>query len=174
MELSTKEQLEIDAWKNSPTEAPGVDSVENLVNKMTDAPVFMEAFERHRARFEAATRILELGAGQGWASCLVKKRLGSGKHVVASDISPFAVESVGIWERVFNVKLDASLHCRSYEIPVDAGSFDLVFTFQAAHHFVAHRRTLRELHRVLAPGGVRSTCTNPRAAAGFTHLRIGE
>ena len=153
MELHAKEQLEIDAWRDSPTEAPGVDSVENLVNKLTDAPVFLEAFERHRSRFESANHILELGAGQGWASCLVKKRLGPGKQVIASDLSPFAIESLGMWERVFDVRLDASFHCRSYEIPVEAGSVDLAFTFQAAHHFVAHRRTLSELYRVLAPGG---------------------
>src|SRR5262249_2119080 len=154
MELEAKEQLEIDAWRNSPTEAPGVDSIENLVNKLTDAPVFLEALARHRVRFARATRILELGGGQGWASCLLKKRLGAGSHVTASDLSPFAIASAGIWERVFDVRLDATLHCRSYEIPIAAGGVDLVFAFQAAHHFVAHRRTLRELHRVPARGGV--------------------
>jgi len=153
MELAAKEQLEINAWRDSPTEAPGVDSIENLVNKLTDAPVFLEALGRHRARFESAARILELGAGQGWAACLVKKRLGPGTHVTASDLSPFAIASLGLWERVFAVRLDASFHCRSYEIPVESGGVDLVYTFQAAHHFVAHRRTVRELHRVLAPGG---------------------
>jgi len=154
MELHAKEQLEIDAWRDSPTEAPGVDSIENLVNKLTDAPVFLEAFARHHERFERAARILEIGAGQGWASCLIKKRLGPATHVTASDLSPFAIASAGIWERVFDVRLDGTLHCRSYEIPVEAGSVDLVFAFQAAHHFAAHRRTLAELHRVLSPGGV--------------------
>jgi SAM-dependent methyltransferase len=85
---------------------------------------------------------------------LLKKALGPGKHITASDLSPFAIASLGIWERVFDVRLDASFNCRSYEIPIESGSVDLVFTFQAAHHFVAHRRTLCELHRVLAAGGV--------------------
>jgi SAM-dependent methyltransferase len=153
VELQTKEQLEIDQWRNSPTDAPGLDSIENLVNKLTDAPVFLEAFERHGQRFKRAARILELGGGQGWASCIVKKRLAPGRHVTASDLSPFAIASVGLWERVFDVRLDGALHCRSYEIPVEPASVDLVFTFQAAHHFVAHRRTLRELFRILTPGG---------------------
>jgi len=47
MELRAKEQLEIDAWRDSPTEAPGVDSVENLVNKLADAPVFLEIGRAH-------------------------------------------------------------------------------------------------------------------------------
>src|SRR5262245_30991970 len=130
LELAAKEQLEIDAWRDSPTEAPGVDSIENLVNKLTDAPVFLEALARHRERFERAARILELGGGQGWASCLLKKRLGAGKQVTASDLSPFAIASTGIWERVFDVRLDATLHCRSYEIPLETGSVDVVFAFQ--------------------------------------------
>jgi hypothetical protein len=64
LELQKKEELEIAAWKNSATEAPGVDSLENFVNKATDAAVFMEAVGRHRARFDAGSHILELGGGR--------------------------------------------------------------------------------------------------------------
>lgn len=74
--------------------------------------------------------------------------------MTSSDISPYAIASHGLWERVYGVQLDASFECRSYEIPVEAASFDLLFAFQAAHHFVAHGRTLREINRVLMPGGV--------------------
>lgn len=153
MELAAKERLEIDAWRNSLHESPESDSVENLVNKLTDAPVFLEAVERHRDLFTRARTTLELGAGQGWASCILKKLLGTAGHVTASDISPHAMASVWKWERVFAVRLDGKLNCRSYQVPLPDASVDLVFTFQAAHHFVAHRRTLREMLRILVPGG---------------------
>ncbi|HEV7703729.1 MAG TPA: methyltransferase domain-containing protein, partial [Gemmatimonadaceae bacterium] len=43
--------------------------------------------------------------------------------------------------------------CRSYDIPEADASLDQIFCFAAAHHFVAHRRTLAEFKRVLKPGG---------------------
>jgi len=153
LDLASKEQLEIDAWRLSETENPSADSVDNLINKLTDAPVLLEGIRRHQALFDRASQILELGAGQGWGSCIIKKLAGASTRVLATDISPYAVASVPRWERVFRVKLDAALACRSYEIPVADASLDLVLTFQAAHHFVAHRRTLRELWRVLRAGG---------------------
>jgi len=41
-----------------------------------------------------------------------------------------------------------------FKIPLEDGSVDLIFAFDAAHHFGAHRRTLAEIRRVLQPGGV--------------------
>lgn len=151
-DLQQKEQVEIDFWANSPTEKPGALSVDNLLNKMTDAPVLLQRMRPFEEHFRAASTILELGAGQGWASCLVK-RLHPHARVIASDISPHAIASVHQWEHHFQVKLDDTFACRSYEIPLPAASIDLIFCFAAAHHFVAHRRTLAEIARVLRPGG---------------------
>ena len=72
-DLQHKEQVEIDFWANSPTEKPGALSVDNLLNKMTDAPVLLQRMRPFEEHFRAASTILELGAGQGWASCLVKR-----------------------------------------------------------------------------------------------------
>lgn len=151
-DLAEKEKIEVDYWLNSPTEKPGADTVENLLNKLTDAPVFLERMKPFQPVFGSAATILELGAGQGWASCLVKK-LYPHARVIASDISPYAIASVSAWEHVFRVKVDESFHCKSYEIPLPDSSVDVIFCFAAAHHFVAHRRTLREISRVLRPGG---------------------
>jgi len=63
------------------------------------------------------------------------------------------------------VKLDGVFPCSSYEIPVESASLDLIFCYAAAHHFMAHRRTLREIHRVLAPAGIACICVNPPARA---------
>jgi SAM-dependent methyltransferase len=152
VDLSTKEQVEIDFWANSPTEKPGTETIENLLNKMTDAPVLLERMRPFAEHFASAKTILELGAGQGWASCLVK-RLYPQARVIATDISPHAIASIGQWERIFQVKVDDTAACRSYEIPVAGASVDVIFCFAAAHHFVAHRRTLAEIARILRPGG---------------------
>src|SRR5258705_5668100 len=153
LDLSAKEQMEIRAWRDSPTENPHSDSPENLVNKLGDAAVFLESLDRHRALFEHAKEILEIGAGQGWAACIVRKKFDTARFVLSTDISPDAVAGGGQWERVFSTRLDGRIAMRSYEIPLADRSIDLIFAFAAAHHFAAHRRTIREIHRVLRPGG---------------------
>ncbi len=153
-DLRTKEQMEIAAWIAPPEDRNRPDrEIGNLINKLTDAPVFLGGFERHRQRFLSSARILELGAGEGWASCIAKRLVPAKSSVMATDISRHAIGGRGEWEQVFQQPLDGAFSCRSYDIPLPDSSMDLVFTFQAAHHFVAHRRTLLELARVLRPGG---------------------
>jgi SAM-dependent methyltransferase len=152
MNLQEKQQREVDYWNNSATEKPGSVSVYNIVNKLTEAPILLDCVERYKKIFQEAAMILELGAGQGWASCIVKK-LFPEASVTVTDISESAIASVPLWEHIFHTRVDQSFSCKSYEIPKDDSSFDLVFTFAAGHHFVAHRRTLTEIHRILRPGG---------------------
>lgn len=128
------------------------DSLHNLVNKLSDAEVFLEVLRPFAGDFDRARDILELGAGEGWASCIVK-RLRPEATVMASDISCHALAGLPTWRRVFHAPVDRAFACRSYAIPVRDASQDLVFAFAAAHHFRAHRRTMIEIARVLRPGG---------------------
>jgi SAM-dependent methyltransferase len=151
--LELLQKREIEYWRESEHETPDSDSVHNLINKMGDVPVFMEALQPYTSLFEGKDlRILELGGGQGWSACLMK-RLFPRAHVTLSDISPYAVQSRPKWENVFQTKIDAAYACLSYLIPEADASLDVVYCFAAAHHFRAHRRTLKELYRVLKPGG---------------------
>jgi SAM-dependent methyltransferase len=151
--IEEKEEIEINFWKDSASESPAVFTIGNLFNKMGEAPIFYNKVKRYHRYFEKAPSILELGAGQGWASCIVKY-LYPGATLHASDISPFAIESIKYWEDIFKVKVDNTFACRSYQIPLPDSSVDLVFCFAAAHHFVKHRSSLKEINRVLRPGGV--------------------
>lgn len=148
-----RQRREIEFWRDSPLESPQADSVENIVNKMSEAAILLDLLRIHQWDFARAHDILELGGGQGWASCLVKKKYPSAR-VNISDISWYALASLPKWERIFETQLDGAQACLSYQIPVRDESQDLVFCFAAAHHFGAHRRTLRELRRILRPDGV--------------------
>ncbi|MDD5322386.1 MAG: class I SAM-dependent methyltransferase [Methylococcales bacterium] len=151
-EIEKKQKIEIEFWRNAEHESPEADSLHNIVNKVTDTAVFMDCLNRHEKELITNGRVLELGGGQGWASCAYK-RLFPDAHVTVTDISQYAVMSLPKWERLFEVKIDNSYACTSYEINESDASLDLVFCFAAAHHFLAHKRTLREISRILKPGG---------------------
>ena len=123
-----------------------------IVHKAVEAAVLVDVLRRYESDFARASNILELGGGQGWASCIVKRQFPNAR-VTLSDLSADAISSVRTWERVYNVRLDGAIACPSYEIPVSNAAFDLVFAFASAHHFAAHRQTFRELRRVLGPAG---------------------
>lgn len=152
MNIQEKERIEIDFWKNSPTESPTSDSLENIIAKFSESRILLEKVEFFHSYFQNATTVLELGAGQGWASCMIK-RLFPHLHITTSDISEHAIASISKWEYLLQVQVDHRFSCRSYEIPLPDESLDLMFCFEAAHHFVKHRRTLQEIYRVLKPGG---------------------
>ncbi len=117
------------------------------------APSFLELLDHYRSDFERANDILELGAGQGWASCIVKNRYPEAR-VIVSDFSPDAIAHVPTWERVFDVKVDETRVAKSFDSGLTDESVDLVFAHASAHHFVLHAQTFKELARILRPGGV--------------------
>jgi SAM-dependent methyltransferase len=145
--IEEKEQREIDAWRGF-----SCDHLGSIAFKFAESRAFLVKLGEYETRFSGAGKILEIGGGQGWAACMVK-RLFPVASVFASDISPYAVAQIPEWERILKVALDGSFACRSYDIPLETGSVDLVYCFEAAHHFVAQRRTLQEVHRVLRVGG---------------------
>jgi SAM-dependent methyltransferase len=174
MNIAEKEAIEITFWETSQTENPESQSIDNILTKCAEARVFVEKMRGFESLFAGASRILELGAGQGWASCIVKRQYPNA-HVVASDISAAAIASLPKWEHIYQVKLDNALACRSYSTPFPDGSFDLIFTYCAAHHFIKHRRTLREIKRLLRPQGTALYLYEPacqRYLYRLAHLRV--
>lgn len=172
--LEEKERLEIDFWRDSETEGPGVFSVHNLVNKLSEARWLLPLLERYRPVFERSHRVLELGGGQGWAACLIQ-RLYPQLSITTTDISPYAVESLPMWQQLFRVELEGAYACTSYETREPDASVDLVYAFQAAHHFVLHEETLREIERILKPGGTALYLFEPTVRGPlyrFAHWRV--
>ena len=151
-DITMKQKIEIEYWRNSQDESPGADSIHNIINKVSDAGVLLNCLNRHHEKIAHRGRVLELGGGQGWASCVYKK-LFPEIEITTTDISEFAIQSLPKWERLFEVKIDRSYACTSYEIRETDASIDQIFCFAAAHHFLAHKRTLHEISRTLKPGG---------------------
>jgi SAM-dependent methyltransferase len=139
-------------WSTDPHERPGVDTIENFLNKAQDAAILFQLFQEHQEAFRAARRIVEVGGGQGWASCLLKRQLPSA-HIVLTDAVDEAIQGRVIWERVFDCELDGALAAPAQALPFEDGSVDLVFCYAAAHHFVDYAAALREMKRVLTPLG---------------------
>lgn len=124
-----------------------------------------ERFEAHRAaryalepylppfaRFaEAAGRdVLEIGVGLGadhveWAQA-------GPRSLTGIDLTPRAVELAG--ERLALYGLASDLRVGDAEnLPFEDGSFDLVYSWGVLHHSPDTPRAIREVHRVLRPGG---------------------
>ncbi len=164
-DYSGEDLAEIRFWKNSPMERPGDElSLENITNKMDEAGALLEKLRIYEELFINARTVLELGGGQCWASCIIKKRF---PHLVihGTDIAREALDSCRHWESIFDVTLDDTFPCRSHEIPAGNKTYDLVIAFAAAHHFRRHRKTLSEIKRVLKPGGTALYLYEPACAS---------
>jgi len=175
MDIGDKEKIEIEYWKNHIYENPDTFTSNNIIYKLSEAKIFLDKIDKKYPEiFKNSKNILELGAGQGWASCIVKSKFPESK-VISSDISPYAIESLHYWEKLFGVKIDQSIACKSCEVPIPAGSVDMVFTFQSFHHFGKYKETLVEIHRILRDGGVclllhEPVCSN--MLHGLAHKRV--
>ena len=89
-------------------------------------------------------RVLDLGCGNGG---FLEELAGVGDHVFPSDIS---VESLGYCaQRGFPDGVASS----GYALPYADASFDLVCMFDAIEHIEDDDRAMREVARVLKPGG---------------------
>jgi arsenite methyltransferase len=120
-----------------------------------------EAMEQHHAhiaetiwkRMELGSqdRVLELGCGQGWACRLMAHRGGAGCLVVGLDISDQMIRRAREMSRsVSNV----SYHCGpAHQIPSPDNYFTKAVSIEAFYYFQRQDQALRELFRVMVPGG---------------------
>ncbi len=74
MDLVVKEQIEIDFWKNSIYENPDIFTIPNIVYKLSEAKIFLKKIEKYKNYISNSLTVLEVGAGQGWASCKPNRR----------------------------------------------------------------------------------------------------
>jgi len=65
MEISEKQYKEIEFWRISPTEGPSQFTIENMVNKMSEARCLIDKLRKYKNIFDNKYKVLELGGGKG-------------------------------------------------------------------------------------------------------------
>jgi len=150
--LKDRQHIEVDWWRGTVAKSQQAGWMQSIIERIGEAKILLDKTLKFERIFAQASTILEIGAGECWGSCLIKHQYPSAR-VIASDISEDAIAGAEKWEYVFKTRLDETYACSSYQIPTKDESVDRVWCYEAAHHFVAHRRTLAEIYRVLAPGG---------------------
>jgi SAM-dependent methyltransferase len=106
-----------------------------------------------QARIGPGARVLDLAAGAGGQSIAAARRVGPSGSVLATDISPAiltyaaeAAEAAGL-TNIEVREMDGE------ELDLDDRGFDAVISRVGLIYFPDQQRALREIHRVLRPGG---------------------
>lgn len=94
--------------------------------------------------------LLDVGCGAGHLSFAVASLLA---RVVASDPSPSMLATVAAAARERGFPHLETLQAGAHRLPFAAGEFDVVASRYSAHHWLDVPAALREMRRVLAPGG---------------------
>lgn len=108
---------------------------------------------RTQLRDRGRCRILELGAGRGWASRLLAE---DGHQVVATDLldDPQIGLGCAVRQRIHSGLDFGCVQTGAESLPFCAEAFDCVFCIATLRHVVDLERVLQEAARVLRPGGV--------------------
>lgn len=165
--LTGSDEKELRFWMTDLRHNPTSSFWDNVEIKAGELRMFEELIPLLNPK--PGERVLELGAGHGWSS-LMLKRFHPGAEIHASEISPNALLSAEKWERLFESRLDGYWACQAGNTPFADEQFDLVFTFAAFHHFVIDDRgrdSLAEALRVTKRGGRLVLLSEPTAPAWF-------
>ncbi|ADG75248.1 Methyltransferase type 11 [Cellulomonas flavigena DSM 20109] len=110
------------------------------------------------ARLVADKEVLDLGCGTGYGSRLLRER--GARRVVGVDVSGEAVERATADEALAGLEFRQILPTDREPLPFPDDSFDLVCSIQVIEHVTDVDGYLREVRRVLRPGGA-FVCVTP-------------
>lgn len=115
-------------------------------------PAIFERYARDlvdRARpIGPSDRILDLGCGTGIVARVLRERLGGGAHLTGIDIN------AGMLAKARSIAPDITwVEGNAMALPVPDRAFELVLAQQVIQFTPDHAAAVREIRRVLAPGG---------------------
>ncbi|HEV3329750.1 MAG TPA: class I SAM-dependent methyltransferase [Bryobacteraceae bacterium] len=119
-------------------------------------------------------RVLEIGCGRGGFACWLASQQGSPREMVAADFSPSAVQKgkhfaagKGLTQIRWEV-MDIE------NIAHPDGSFDTVISCETIEHVPSPQKAVRELGRILKPGGrLFLTTPNYMGLPGLHRIYVG-
>ena len=137
-------------WLRHPVEGPDKPARWSISHKNGYIHFFTE---RILDRFDFRGKILEIGAGSCWASAMVK-RFNPDCRLYSTDISVQA-----LWKglqvcQILKATMDYVAACDAHDLPFKNGLFDMVFGVAILHHLEHPKDALKEVWRVLKPGGL--------------------
>lgn len=94
-------------------------------------------------------RVLEIGCGMGTHAALIAK---AGAHLTAIDLTEFAVNSTQKRFELFGLEGNI-LRADAEKLPFEKSEFDVVWSWGVIHHSNCMEDCLRQIRRVLRPGG---------------------
>jgi SAM-dependent methyltransferase len=160
----------IQQWDNDPCGSVG--------EPKPDDPTYWQRVERNRYESYApwmrealgfdrypGKRVLEVGFGLG-TDLMQFARAGS--QVFGIDITPRHVELASRRFRAFGIPAFL-IRGDAEQLPYRAGAFDAVYSFGALHHTPDISAAIREIHRVLQPGGTLTLVTYHRWSLHFLY-----
>lgn len=118
-----------------------------VVQRFYEAPLLL----RMAGRLDGK-RALEIGCGQGFGMDIILRQFGAAT-VSGIDVDPYMVALAQRRILVHGVRAEASVGDAT-AIESDDQSFDAVFDFGVIHHVPAWEDAIREVRRVLKPGGI--------------------
>ena len=130
--------------KYDPTRAHRLDATERLT--WNNPAGIVES-----AQIPPGARVAEIGCGTGWFTFEIEKATRPRGMVFALDMQPAMLQILRAkrdsWERIL------TLPCAENEFELDDGEVDLVFHANTLHECEEPEKHLKEVHRVLKPGG---------------------
>jgi ubiquinone/menaquinone biosynthesis C-methylase UbiE len=109
----------------------------------------MPLFDRIAAEFGAGSRLLEIGCGMGSDLLQLARR---GLNVTGVDLTDAGIELARKRFSIYGQQADLRV-ADAESLPFAEMSFDVVYSFGVLHHTPDTPRSIREVHRVLKPGG---------------------
>jgi ubiquinone/menaquinone biosynthesis C-methylase UbiE/uncharacterized protein YbaR (Trm112 family) len=95
---------------------------------------------------------LEIGAERGQRSLVLENDLAA--KGIAADLSYFSLKGCEYYRSKFNkLKSPKLLCCDVYSLPIRSNSISFVFCYQTLHHFPDPTQILKNIYKVLSPGG---------------------
>lgn len=110
-----------------------------------------------RSGIQKGMQVLEVGCGSGALTTFVARAVGKKGNVYALDIQPEMLQQLEKKlsqpenKDITNIKL---IESNAYDLPFDDNSLDLVFMVTVLGEIPDHDKALKEIKRVLKPGGI--------------------